>query len=99
MPCGRDRWPSKASYIPQMSSDVRVLYLNPVRIALDPKALLCEPELVLELGHELAHIKMDPRYDNYLVETFAMAVSLRTLKALHFEQARKSDIALYTRLL
>ena len=53
-------------------------------------------EFVFELAHELAHVKMDPRYDNYLVETFAVAVSFRVLNAVGSNAARQADIDLYT---
>lgn len=38
---------------------------------------------------------MNPRYDNYLVETFAVAVSLRVLNAVGSNAARQADIDLY----
>ena len=39
-------------------------------------------EFVFELSHEPVHVKMDARFDKYLVETFATAVSLRVLRAV-----------------
>ncbi len=68
-----------------------------VRIVLSAKVLPTNySELVFELAHELAHVKMDARYDNYLVEAFAVAVSLRVLKAVGSNPARQADIAMYT---
>lgn len=68
-----------------------------VRIALHSSVLPeNQPELVYELAHELAHVKMDAHYDNYLVETFAVAVSLEVLRDLHFEPNRIADIGKYT---
>jgi hypothetical protein len=67
-----------------------------VRIVLSAKVLPTNyAEFVFELAHELAHVKMDARYDNYLVETFAVAVSLRVLKAVGSNTARETDIGLY----
>ncbi len=58
-----------------------------------------ESEFIFELAHELAHLKMDARYDNYLVETFAVAVSLKILKTLQYDGPRDEDIALYIKRL
>jgi hypothetical protein len=67
-----------------------------IKIALSAKVLPANyAEFVFELSHELAHVKMDARYDNYLVETLAVAVSLRVLKAVGSLPARQADIALY----
>lgn len=55
-----------------------------------------EPELIYELAHELAHVKMDAQYDNYLVETFAVAVALRVLQELRPDPVRKTYIDHYT---
>jgi len=65
-----------------------------VRIALDSLVLPNHAELVYELAHELAHVKMDPRYDNYLVETLAVAASLEALTVMGFEQARKMTLTI-----
>jgi len=37
-----------------------------------------------QLAHELAHVIMDPRFDNEMVETFAVAVSLEVLERLGY---------------
>lgn len=37
-----------------------------------------------QLAHELGHVKMDPRFDNAIVETFAVALSLETLDRLGY---------------
>jgi len=68
-----------------------------MRIALAPKVLLPDSiaELVLELAHELGHVKMDARFDSYLVETFAAAVSLKILKDMRFEEERNRVIEYY----
>ena len=67
-----------------------------VRIALDRSVLpKNQPELIYELAHELAHVKMDARYDNYLVETFAVAVALKVLQELRLDPVRKTDIDHY----
>lgn len=69
---------------------------NTVRIALNDQVLQRtysgEPELVFELAHELAHIKMDARYDNYLDETFAVSVSLKVLSEFGFDEYRRDTI-------
>ena len=41
--------------------------------------------LALQLSHELAHVKMGARIDNYLEETFAVAASYEVLRRLGFE--------------
>ena len=50
-----------------------------VRIALGDGSAVSPEEFVFQLSHELAHVKMGHRVDNYLEETFATAVSFEVL--------------------
>ncbi len=43
------------------------------------------PQFVFQLSHELAHVKMGHRTDNYLDETFAVALSFKALKELGYQ--------------
>lgn len=84
---------------PKQAGEPKDAQPSTVRIALNNLVLSSkytgEPELVFELAHELAHAKMDARYDNYLVEMFAVAVSLRTLKDFRYDQYRNDTLAKY----
>ena len=88
---------------PKQNGEPEAARPNVVRIALTDQVLFStytgEPEMVFELAHELAHIKMDARYDNYLDETFAVAVSLKVLGELRYQQYRHDTVALFTRRL
>jgi hypothetical protein len=42
-------------------------------------------QFAFQLSHELAHVKMGPRTDNYLDETFAVAVSYEVLRRLGYQ--------------
>ena len=58
---------------------------NTIRIALNelprPNAL----SLSYQLAHELGHVKLGTRTDNYLDETFVVALSLEVLRLLGYE--------------
>lgn len=64
---------------------------HPLRVAVSWDVLPTDQQkFVFQLAHELAHIKMDPRFDNDMVETFAVAVSFEVLARLgyvHYLQA------------
>ena len=77
------------------SGEPNAVHPHALRIALHRKVLQDGGEFIFELSHELAHVKMDARFDNYLIETFAVAVSLRALKELGFNQYRRDVIRLY----
>ncbi len=53
-----------------------------VRIALQAAD---KSQFAFQLSHELAHVKMGPRTDNYLDETFAVAVSYEVLRRLGYQ--------------
>ncbi len=61
-----------------------------IRIALSGILPNDEQRFVFQLSHELAHVKMDARYDSYLTEVFAVAVSLEVLKRFRFGCYRQS---------
>ena len=70
----------------------------PVRVALSRSVLPADWErLAFQLAHELAHVRMDPRFDNEILETFAVAVSFEVLErmgyARYLERAIQSLIA------
>ncbi len=85
---------------PKQNGEPESAHQNTVRIAVNDQVLSStyagEAEFVFELTHELAHVKMDARYDNYLVETFAVAVSLKVLRELGYNQYRNDTVRLYT---
>jgi hypothetical protein len=57
-----------------------------VRIAVTPEILPgAYQRFAFQLAHELAHVKMDPRIDNKLIETFAVAVSFEVMHRLGYE--------------
>jgi len=59
---------------------------NRVRIAVTPEVLPgAYQRFAFQLAHELAHVKMDPRIDNKLIETFAVAVSFEVMHRLKYE--------------
>jgi hypothetical protein len=76
---------------------------NTVRIALNDQVLHSpysgDPELVFELAHELAHVKMDAPYDNYLAETMAVAISLKVIEELGYKQYRHDTVSMFIRRL
>ena len=56
-----------------------------VRIALSRSVLPGNRErFAFQLAHELAHVRMDPRVDNDLLETFAVAVSFEVLDRMGY---------------
>ena len=56
-----------------------------IRVALSAVQPSNKWRLAFELSHELAHVKMGVRSDNYLDETFAVAVSFEVLRQLGFQ--------------
>jgi hypothetical protein len=59
---------------------------NHIRIAVTSNVLPgAYQRFAFQLAHELAHVKMDPRIDNKLVETFAVAISFEVIHRLGFE--------------
>jgi len=55
----------------------------PVRVALSRDVLPADRDrFAFQLAHELAHVKMDPHFDNAMVETFAVAVSFEVMDRL-----------------
>lgn len=68
-----------------------------MRIAVTPEVLPgAWQRLVFQLSHELAHLKMDARVDNNVLESFAVAVSLETLHRLGYDAFRESNEKYYT---
>jgi len=70
----------------------------PVRVALSRSVLPADWErFSFQLAHELAHVRMDPRFDNEILETFAVAVSFEVLErmgyASYLQRAIESLIA------
>lgn len=56
-----------------------------VRIALSRSVLPANRErFAFQLAHELAHVRMDPRVDNDILETFAVAVSFEVLDRMGY---------------
>lgn len=59
--------------------------LYAARVALTRNVLPADRErFTFQLAHELAHVRMDPRFDNDLIETFAVAVSFEVLDRLGY---------------
>ena len=58
---------------------------NTVRIAVHDVQAPDRWRFAFQLSHELAHVKMGARSDNYLEETFATALSLEVLRRLGYE--------------
>ena len=57
----------------------------PVRVALSRSVLPADWErFTFQLAHELAHVRMDPRFDNDILETFAVAVSFEVLERMGY---------------
>ncbi len=68
---------------------------NTLRIALDEIPGPNRLSLAFQLAHELAHVKMGNRTDNYLIETFAMALSYEVLHRLGYEGYLLENEGLY----
>jgi len=59
--------------------------LYPARVALTRNVLPADRErFAFQLAHELAHVRMDARFDNDIIETFAVAVSFEVLDRLGY---------------
>ena len=58
---------------------------NAVRIAVTGVKAPDKWRFAFQLSHELAHVKMGTRTDNYLDETFAVALSYEVLRRLGYE--------------
>lgn len=59
----------------------------PVRVALSRSVLPADWErFAFQLAHELAHVRMDPRFDNDILETFAVAVSFEVLDRMGYRR-------------
>jgi len=65
----------------------------PVRIALSRSVLPSDWErFAFQLAHELAHVRMDPRFDNDILETFAVAVSFEVLDRMGYARYLQAAI-------
>ena len=59
--------------------------LYSVRVALSRSVLPADwARFAFQLAHELAHVRMDPRFDNDILETFAVAVSFEVLDRMGY---------------
>jgi len=65
----------------------------PVRVALSRSVLPGDWErFAFQLAHELAHVRMDPRFDNDILETFAVAVSFEVLDRMGYSRYLRAAI-------
>jgi hypothetical protein len=56
-----------------------------VRVAVSQSVLPADwQRFAFQLAHELAHVRMDPRFDNDILETFAVAVSFEVLDRIGY---------------
>ena len=56
------------------------------RVAVSRSVLPADSErFAFQLAHELAHVRMDPRFDNEILETFAVAVSFEVLERMGYQ--------------
>jgi hypothetical protein len=70
---------------PKLMGEPAATKSNTIRIALNGIQPFDKWRLAYQLSHELAHVKMGTRIDNYLYETFAVAVSFEVLRRLGFQ--------------
>ena len=67
---------------PKLGGEPAATSGNTIRIALYGVKPDYEGRLIYQLSHELAHVKMGVHASNYLVETFAVAVSYEVLRRM-----------------
>jgi hypothetical protein len=70
---------------PRISDEPPEAIGNAVRIAVHDVQAPDRWRFAFQLSHELAHVKMGARSDNYLDETFATALSFEVLRRLGYE--------------
>jgi hypothetical protein len=67
--------------------------LYPVRVALTRNVLPADRErFSFQLAHELAHVRMDARFDSDIIETFAVAVSFEVLERLGYKRYLRAAV-------
>ena len=63
------------------------------RVAVSRSVLPEDSErFAFQLAHELAHVRMDPRFDNEILETFAVAVSFEVLERMGYQRYLQAAI-------
>jgi hypothetical protein len=63
------------------------------RVAVSRSVLPEDSErFAFQLAHELAHVRMDPRFDNEIIETFAVAVSFEVLERMGYRRYLQAAI-------
>ncbi|MDR3753238.1 MAG: hypothetical protein P4K93_10650 [Terracidiphilus sp.] len=70
---------------PKLPGEPSETVAGTIRIALFKVQPRDKFRFAFQLSHELAHVKMGPRSDNFLDETFAVAVSYEVLRRLGYE--------------
>lgn len=70
---------------PRVVDEPQETVSNTVRIVVSGVQAPDKWKFVLQLSHELAHVKMGVRTDNYLDETFAVAFSFEVLRRFGYE--------------